>query len=490
METYTFAVVGGGIAGISCAETLSALCPDERVLLVTASDLVKAVTNYQKLSRTLETFDVEEKPSSSVEADCPNVQVHKSTVTSLDAVRHELRCADGRTVQYDKLCICSGGKPKVISNGNKHVIGIRDTESVKVFQQRLTAARRIVVVGNGGIATELVYEIEGCEVVWAIKDKSIASTFIDAGAAEFFLPQLNQDKPDSSGPVKRLKYMPEGHTVSKKTSDDRPHGGALGPDWASSRKMAGAGQVCHSIHVEYNVEVHHVLDGTEMTTYGYSASEPFKAPQSHVSDSWPVYVRLSNGKVYGCDFIVSATGVVPNTQPFVGDNLLSVSPDGGIEVNSCMETSATDVYAAGDVCTASWEHSKHWLQVRLWSQARQMGCFAAQSMAAAVRGEKITPDFCFELFAHVTKFFNYKVVLLGKFNAQGLDAGHELLLRVTEGKEYVKVIIQDGCMKGAILIGETDLEETFENLILNGMDLTPFKEHLLDPNIDIDDFFD
>lgn len=52
------------------------------------------------------------------------------------------------------------------------------------------------------------------------------------------------------------------------------------------------------------------------------------------------------------------------------------------------------------------------------------------------------------------------------------------------------MIIQDGCMKGAILIGETDLEETFENLILNGMDLTPFKEHLLDPNIDIDDFFD
>ncbi|XP_046555711.1 pyridine nucleotide-disulfide oxidoreductase domain-containing protein 1-like [Haliotis rubra] len=176
VEICTFAIVGGGIAGVSCAETLSALCPDEKVLLVTATDLVKAVTNFQKLSRTLETFDVEEKPSSTVEAGCPNVQVHKSTATSLDAVRHELSCADGLTVRYDKLCICSGGRPKVISSGNKHVIGIRDTESVKVFQQRLTAARRIVVVGNGGIATELVYEIEGCEMVWAIKDKSIASS--------------------------------------------------------------------------------------------------------------------------------------------------------------------------------------------------------------------------------------------------------------------------------------------------------------------------
>lgn len=44
-------------------------------------------------------------------------------------------------------------------------------------------------------------------------------------------------------------------------------------------------------------------------------------------------------------------------------------------------------------------------------------------------------------------------------------------------------------MEGAILKGKTDLEETFENLILNQTDLTPFKDHLLDPNVDIEDFF-
>jgi len=31
---------------------------------------------------------------------------------------------------------------------------------------------------------------------------------------------------------------------------------------------------------------------------------------------WPVYVELTNGQVYGCDFVVSATGVTPNTWPF------------------------------------------------------------------------------------------------------------------------------------------------------------------------------
>lgn len=45
-------------------------------------------------------------------------------------------------------------------------------------------------------------------------------------------------------------------------------------------------------------------------------------------------------------------------------------------------------------------------------------------------------------------------------------------------------------MVGAVLIGETDLEETFENLILNQMDLTVYGEELLNPDIDIEDYFD
>ncbi len=58
------------------------------------------------------------------------------------------------------------------------------------------------------------------------------------------------------------------------------------------------------------------------------------------------------------------------------------------------------------------------------------------------------------------------------------------------GVEYVKLVFSEGRIHGAVLIGETDLEETIENLILNQMDVTPFKDHLLDPGIDIEDFFD
>ncbi|POI22538.1 hypothetical protein CIB84_013713, partial [Bambusicola thoracicus] len=207
----------------------------------------------------------------------------------------------------------------------------------------------------------------------------------------------------------------------------------------------------HKIHIEILCEVKRIHSQQEFIQLQQASLAFPKEGKNAEPDEvlWPVYVELTNGKIYGCNFIVSATGVVPNVKPFLDGN-----------------------------------------NMRLWTQARQMGWYAAKCMAADTTGESIDLDFSFELFAHVTKFFNYKVVVLGKFNAQGLGLDHELMLRCTKGQEYVKVVMQNGRMMGAVLIGETDLEETFENLILNQMDLSAYGEDLLNPDIDIEDYFD
>jgi NAD(P)H-nitrite reductase large subunit len=157
-----------------------------------------------------------------------------------------------------------------------------------------------------------------------------------------------------------------------------------------------------------------------------------------------------------------------------------------------MRTSVVDVYAAGDVCSVNWPDTPMtWFQMRLWSQARQMGVYAARCMTSHIQKEIISKDFCFELFSHITKFFGFKVVLLGLYNNQGLDNNnYELLLRVTQGHEYIKIVLHNGRIIGALLIGNTDLEETMENLILNKLDVSHHGELLLDPSIDIEDYFD
>ena len=56
--------------------------------------------------------------------------------------------------------------------------------------------------------------------------------------------------------------------------------------------------------------------------------------------------------------------------------------------------------------------------------------------------------------------------------------------------QFVRILLHRGRMVGAVLIGETELEETFENLILDGLDLSSYGPALLDPDVEIDHMFD
>uniref|UniRef100_UPI00358F0E13 pyridine nucleotide-disulfide oxidoreductase domain-containing protein 1 n=1 Tax=Myxine glutinosa TaxID=7769 RepID=UPI00358F0E13 len=489
-ETAKYIVVGGGIAGVTCVEQLASQNTGDDVLLLTPYPLIKAVTNFRQVSRTLEEFVVEERNVETLKRVSPRVRVIQAAVTKLDGEAHEVHTADGRRFGYGKLCICSGATPKLLAKGNPFVLGIRDTDSVQELQKRLVGSRRIVVVGNGGIALELVHEVRDCEVIWAIKDPSFGTTFFDSAAAEFFLPSLrNSSSPGASGPSRRTKYTtsPGSTAVMGKLAGGMA-GSALGPDWQENLHMQGANDT-RRVHIEFECEVEQIC---EQKPAGIAMRERDVGVQKQqaVEDSWSVYVKLSNGAVYGCDFIVSATGVRPCTQPFLEGNELIMAEDGGLLVDDHMKTSVPDVYAAGDVCSVSWTRDVHWFQMRLWTQARQMGAYAARCILADSVGEPVDLDFCFELFAHITRFFGYKVVLLGRYNGQGLGSDCELLLRCTPGVEYVKLVMQCGRVVGALFVGDTDLEETFENLILNQMDLSAYGEGLLNPCVDIEDYFD
>lgn len=141
---------------MTCVEQLSSQIPSADVALITAGPHIKAVTNYKQVSKTLEEFDVEEKPSSVLEDKFPNLTVIHSAVKSLYIQSHSVETVDGRVFGYEKLCICSGARPKLLTQDNPYVLGIRDTDSAQEFQRQLSKAKRIVVVGNGGIALELV----------------------------------------------------------------------------------------------------------------------------------------------------------------------------------------------------------------------------------------------------------------------------------------------------------------------------------------------
>lgn len=460
----TFVIVGGGIAGVTCASTLGFLQPNECVILISESALIKTATNVRAVTKTLVSFDVEERASNSLSEIYSNITVIHDSLIELDDELSIIKTASGVKIKYKYLCLCMGARPKLISQAadNPYVFGIRDTDSVENFIKKLSNSRKIAIIGNGGIASELVYKIKNVEVFWIIKDKHITATFVDPGASEFLQSFVVTTKDEAVyTPIKRIRYGEEGSAKS---------GAALGPDWYTKFEITGANSILpKSVSVVYESEV--------------------TALKINETSEFPVELSLTGNKKISCDLVVSATGVTPRSD-FKSKNTFDLSEDGGIKINEFMQTSLPHIYAAGDICSANWNLAKHWFQMKLWTQAHQMGAYAAKSMSGSFNNEEVLQDFCFEIFAHSTRLFGYKVILLGLFNGQKLGRDYEILLRTTKGVEYVKFVLQNNRLQGAVLIGDTDLEEMCENLILNQLDLSPCGDDILNPDIDIEDYFD
>ncbi|GAM24205.1 hypothetical protein SAMD00019534_073800, partial [Acytostelium subglobosum LB1] len=490
-------IVGGGITGITCAQAYRTLKPKDRITLVSQTPLLKSVFNVNKLSRTLEEFDVKECSPSDVFAD-GDIDIVIGTVVQVKSITRIIHISTSSsststnsTLHYDYLCMCTGARPNVIKVNDQlqsYIIGIRDTETVNDLKNRLQGAQRVVIVGNGGIAMELVHEITSCQVIWAIKDEHIGNAFFDMDASEFLTHSRQIDSAVEETPAE-----PDNFVVVDRSSNEpvvMSNDASIGPQWYDRFKFIGCvdGSKINSNKVEPIIEYCTTVQSVDKG-----------------DDEWPVYVNLSNGKRYGCNFIVSATGVIPNDKiEFVPSTTAPTTDNMGyILVNDTMQTSVGCVFAAGDACHIQWSApAPYWFQMKLWSQARVMGRYVAQCMATQSVGpdrkdsvDVISTVFEFELFAHVTRFFNMKVVMLGLYNSNDVATGFDpetmdVYQRVIPGKTYVKVILKNGRMQGALLIGETDLEETFENLIHNQIDLSRYGASILDPDIDIEDYFD
>ncbi|CAG9271673.1 Ferredoxin--NAD(P)(+) reductase fdr [Paraburkholderia unamae] len=79
------------------------------------------------------------------------------SVTSVDAARHVVTCADGGTLAYGKLVWAAGGRARRLSCAGADLRGlhvIRTRDDVDGLKAELDEARRVVVIGGGFIGLE------------------------------------------------------------------------------------------------------------------------------------------------------------------------------------------------------------------------------------------------------------------------------------------------------------------------------------------------
>lgn len=82
--TADYVVVGGGVAGVCCCQTLAEKNPEASIILLAAKDVIKLVTSHRKITRALEEISVEERPSFTLTENYENISVINDLVVEID----------------------------------------------------------------------------------------------------------------------------------------------------------------------------------------------------------------------------------------------------------------------------------------------------------------------------------------------------------------------------------------------------------------------
>ena len=307
-------VVGGGVAASTFLQTFTQLRPQVTVGLVSPSPLLKQVSVVASSGRTLDQLQIDEVP-----VDLASSVIHfEESASELDGVAHTLFTESGGVIKYQYLCICTGARPQLLRNVpstcSPFIVGLRDTQSVDSLASQLKHCRKILLVGNGGIATELVYELKNCHIIWAVKDDAISATFFDAATANFFLPKLTVNKTSAEESRKCL--------TSRRFVAHSGSNAALGPHWNLAKCLQGT-LSDKNVAVLYGCQVECIKETEATFTHARGDSS---------AASYPLTVTLSNGESIQCDLVISATGVTPNVQPFLHNNNFSLASDGALKV--------------------------------------------------------------------------------------------------------------------------------------------------------------
>ena len=412
-----------------------------------------------------------------------------------------------------------------VAAARRVTITVRDVDSVQRLRARLHTARRVLVAGNGGIAMELVGALVSdvsdaktkpeparrrC-LVWATRHASIGDSFFDRDAAAFLLrvatrgeAEEENDIPEAHslekslrrGTRKRRRVAEADEAEAEAVFSNRGEGAAAGPDW--TRRLLPRVRASNVDPEAAPVRASNAGKGSRDGFRLVLRRDSELARVSAGDDDWPAYATLTNGERFGVDVVVAAAGVDPAPRiDWLPEGSFPRARDGGVAVNETFRcVSDESVFAAGDVASTSRDDDPRtqWFQMRLWAQARTSGTYVARVMTGDADAEAL--GFNYEIFTHTTRFFGLKVILLGLYNGQKLEHEPESDVVMYTRSEmepepsFVRVLLLRGRMVGAVLVGETELEETFENLILDGVDLSRFGPELLDPELDIADYFD
>ncbi len=180
-------------------------------------------------------------------------------------------------------------------------------------------------------------------------------------------------------------------------------------------------------------------------------------------------VVLQDKRTIDCDAVVIAVGVVPNLA-LVADSGLKANR--GILTDEYMETNIPGVFAAGDVAEAYDLVLGERRVTPIWPNAYLQGKYAGLNMAGASRRY---PGGC---AMNAIEFYGIPTVSMGLSNPP--EKGYDVLTKLnTAANTYKKLVLKDGILVGAVLVGNIDRAGILTGFIQGKVNVADFKDALL-----------
>jgi nitrite reductase (NADH) large subunit len=203
---------------------------------------------------------------------------------------------------------------------------------------------------------------------------------------------------------------------------------------------------------------------TIMEGMGFSFRLGAKTSEIAVADEVKS-VELEGGESLPAQMVVISAGVRPNLE--LAD-ALGLEKDKGIKIDDRLQTSVTDIFAAGDVA----EHRG--IPYGIWPAAMEQGKIAGANMASG------SEEYTGTTMANTLKVVGVDLASAGDIDAEGkLESKTE----VREGV-YRKIVLEGGVIKGCIMLGDTKGFNEITRAMKAGTDVSGFKDKLVAEDFD------
>jgi len=414
-------LVGSGPAAIAAAETIRNLDPAAEITVVCAE-------RHGYYSRPgLAYYLAKEVPESQLfpfsqrELSDLNLRFVYETATRVDTTGHTVTLASGASLPYDRLLIATGSLAipvRVPGAALDGVIKLDDMDDARDLIARSRKAKVAVVVGGG---------ITALEIVEGVRERHVHVHYF----------------------MRKDRYW--SNVLSEEES-------RIVEDGLRSR----------------GVDIHYFTELDEI----------------HGRDGHVVGVETGRGERIACDIVAIAIGVHPQIELARSAGLECAR---GILVDEYLRTSAPDVFAAGDAAEVLDPRSGQRMLDVLWSSAVAKGRTAGANMAteAHLAYDKGTAPL------NVTRLAGFKITIIGSVGAgtgdsdlEGLARGDSQAWRGTgqavtvesqEGDCHVRLLLADGMIIGAVVMGNQLLSFPLQDMVSQRVDISAVEDQLREP---------